>query len=294
MSEYDGFCSKINDKPVDAIGHMVFNCDLDHFKSPFYIEKVFGLRVKENNVVLKFKLVVKDTKEKKRRIKFKLIYLSEEKIDCKFEEDYLEKQEQKQLKMGDTLVKFVCKPADVLIEDSRVIHFGFSIGLRFDASSQMKCNLISRKFNDQSSSDFMVECQNEKFYVHEMILKDQSEYFGAILRSDCLENKRKKLRIDDFEPEAVETLLRHIYNGAVPTENIQNNDFTVNLMRIADKYNYTNLYDAIDSDLAQSGPRFDMSISDKEAVKKLTGMIPFCEKTGAPKLSAMLFLWKQG
>jgi hypothetical protein len=77
MSEYNGFCSKINDKPVDAIGYMVFNCDLDHFKSPLYIEKGFGLMVKENNVVLKFKLVVKDTKEKKRRIKFKIIDLLE-------------------------------------------------------------------------------------------------------------------------------------------------------------------------------------------------------------------------
>ena len=297
MSEYDGFCSKINDKPVDAIGHMVFGCDFDHFKSPFYIEKVFGLIVKEKNILLKFKLVVKDTEKKSRRIKFKLIYLSEEIIDCKFEEykeTGLEVQEQKQLKIGDTLVKLVYKPADCMIDDSRIIYFSFSIGLSFDVSCQMHCNFMSRKFNDQSTSDFIVECQNEKFYVHEMILKDQSEYFGAILRSDCLENKRKKLRIDDFEPEAVEALLRHIYNGAVRTESIQNNDFTINLMRIADKYNFTNLYDAIDSDLAQSGPRFDTSISDKDAVKKLTGMIPFCEKTGAPKLSAMLFLWKQG
>jgi hypothetical protein len=220
--------------------------------------------------------------------------LSEEKINCKFEEEGFEMQEQKQLKIGDTLIRLVYKPADCMFEDSRVIGFNFSIGLSFDVSSQMKCNLISRKFNDQSSSDFMVKCQNEKFYVHEMILKDQSDYFEAILRNDCLENKEKKLRIDDFEPEVVEALLRHIYNGAVRTEYIQNNDFTVNLMRIADKYSFTNLYDAIDSDLTQSGPRFDMSISDKEAVKKLTGMIPFCEKTGAPKLSAMLFLWKQG
>ena len=290
MSEYDGFCSKIDDKPVDAIGHMVFDCDLDHFKSPFYIEKVFGLIVEENNVVLKFKLVVKDTEEKKRRIKFKLIYLSEEKIDCKFEEDYLEKREQKQLKMGDTLVKFVCQPADVLIEDFRFNQFSFSIGLTFDASSQMKCNLLSRKFNDQSSSDFIVECQNEKFHVHEMILKDQSEYFEAILRNDCLEKKEKKLRIDDFEPETVEALLRHIYNGAVHNAH----DFTVDMMKIADKYNFTDLYDAIDSQLAQSVPRFDISISGKEFVKNLTGWIPFCEKTGAPKLSAMIFLWKQG
>ena len=220
MSEYDGFCSKINDKPVDAIGHMVFGCDFDHFKSPFYIEKVFGLMVKENNVVFKFKLIVKDTEEKNRRIKFKLIYLSEEKIDCKFEEQDLEIQEQKQLKTGDTLVKLVYEPADCMFMDSRVIDFSFSIGFIFDASLQMKSNFMSRKFNDQSSSDFIVQCQNEKFYVHEMILKDQSEYFEAILRNNCLENNQKKLRIDDFEPKVVEALLRHIYNGAVHNEEL--------------------------------------------------------------------------
>ena len=287
MSEYDGFCSKINDKPVDAIGHMVFDFDLDHFKSPFCIEKVFGLIVEEINTVLKFKLVVKDI-EQGSRIKFKLMYLSEEKIDCKFEEKGLGIQKRKQLKTGDTLINLVRKPSDVLIEDSRAIDFSFSIGLTFDISSQMKCNLISRKFNDQSSSDFIVECQNEKFHVHEMILKDQSEYFEAILRNNCLEKKEKKLRIDDFEPEDVEALLRHIYNGAV-----HDDDFTSNLMKIADKYNFTDLYDAIDSQLAQTVNRFE-TFSGEKVRENLTEWIQFCEKTGAPKLSAMIFLWKQG
>ena len=49
--KYDGFCSKINDKPVDAIGHMFINFDFDHFKPPFNFEKVFGLMVKETNLV---------------------------------------------------------------------------------------------------------------------------------------------------------------------------------------------------------------------------------------------------
>ena len=106
--KYDGFCSKINDKPVDAIGHMYFALDLDHFKPPFLIEKAFCLMVKETNLVLKFKLVVKDAEQKS--IKFKLIYLSEERIDCKFEARALKKREQKLLNIGDTLVKFACKP----------------------------------------------------------------------------------------------------------------------------------------------------------------------------------------
>ena len=100
--------------------------------------------------------------------------------------------------------------------------------------------------------------------------------------------KEKKLRIDDFEPGDVEALLRYIYNGAV-----HNEDLSVNMMKIADKYNFTDLYDAIDSQLAQTISRFD-DVSDEKVVKRMTGWIPFCEKTGAPKLSAMIFLWKQG
>ena len=103
VGKCDGFCSQINDKPVDAIGRMIFHFNFDHFESPFQLEKVFGLMVKEANLVLKFKLILKETKYKKRDqeiIKFKLIYLNEESIECKFEEIYLDLQEQKQLEIG--------------------------------------------------------------------------------------------------------------------------------------------------------------------------------------------------
>ena len=184
--KYDGFCSKINDKPVVAIGHMYFAFDYDHFKPPFHIEKAFCLIVKETNLVLKFKFVVKNTEQK--GIKFKLIYLSEERIECKFEASAIEIREQKLLNIGDAMVKFVCGPS----QRNRT-SFTFSIGLSFDMSKQRKSNLVSRKFNDQSSYDFIIECQNKKFYAHEMILSDQSQYFEAVLRNNCKENNEKKV-----------------------------------------------------------------------------------------------------
>ena len=75
-NKYDGVWSKFNSKHGNAIGHMVFCVDFDHLKSPFQVEKVFGLLV--------------------------------------------------------------------------------------------------GKFNDRSSSDLIIECQNEKFYVRQMILKFNS------------------------------------------------------------------------------------------------------------------------
>ena len=89
-NKYDGVWSKFNSKHGNAIGHMVFCVDFDHLKSPFQVEKVFGLLV--------------------------------------------------------------------------------------------------GKFNDRSSSDLIIECQNEKFYVHQMILKFHSEYFKSILRNESAHN----------------------------------------------------------------------------------------------------------
>ena len=192
----------------NAIGHIKFSFDFDIFKSEFHLEKVFGLIVQGTNQVLRFKLIAQDTDQK--GIKFKLIYISDERIECKIEEDYFEIQEQVTLDIGDTLVKY--SPRKEIKKD---LCFCFSIGLSFDKSTQTHCNLVSRKFNDQSSFDFIIECQNEKFYVHEMILRDQSEYFEAVLRNDCVESRKKKLIINDFEPKVVKILLRHIYNCAV-------------------------------------------------------------------------------
>ena len=66
----------------------------------------------------------------------------------------------------------------------------------------------------------------------------------------------------------------------------------IGLMKIADKYNFSNLYDAIDSQLAQEIDHIIWSDSGKDFLKRLTKYVQFCEETGAPKLSAAIFCWK--
>ena len=293
VENYNGFCSLINDKPVDAIGHMVLNFDFDHLESPFQLEKVFGLTVKEANLVLKFKLILKDTKDEdtdQEIIKFKLIYVNEESIECKFEEKDLDLQEQKHLEIGDELVNLVYE-VDKL---KCVPEVEFCIGLSLNISGKMKSNLISRNFNDESSSDFIIECQDKKFYVHQMILKDQGEYFGAILRNDCKENEEKKLIIDDFDAKVVEIFLRQIYNGAFPENQIDDPEMTISLLQIADKYNFTSLYDTIDSQFAQYYaqllPSEKTEAIQHQLLSDLKKDLQICEETKAPKLSAMIFL----
>ena len=201
----------------------------------------------------------------------------------------LDLQEQKQLEIGNELVNFVYE----LDELKYAPQVEFCVGLSLDISYQMKSNLISRNFNDQSSSDFIIECQNKKFYVHQMILKDQSEYFGAILRNDCKENEEKKLIIEDFDPKVVEVLLRHIYNGAFRENYTDDTEMTINLMKMADKYNFTSLYDTIDSHFAQYYAQL-LPLEKAEAIQHqlsdLKDDLQICEETKAPKLSAMIFL----
>ena len=290
VEKYDGFCSQINDKPVDAIGHMVLCFDFDLFESPFQIEKVFGFMIEEANLVLKFKLIMKETKDKETNeeiIKFKLIYLNEESIECKIEENYLDIEEQKTLNIGDKLASFVYQ-LDELKDDPRI---DFCIGLILNISLPVKYNLISRKFNDTSSTDFIIECQNEKFHVHQMILKDQSEYFEAILRNNCKENDEKRMIIDDFEPKVVEIFLRQIYNSAFCAKYTHDAEMAINLLKIADKYNVTTFFDAIDSHLAQSYVQWN-PWNQIAAIQEFKDALKICEETGAPKLSTMLSLNK--
>ena len=244
--------------------------------------------MKEPNLVLKFKLVVKETNQE--NMKFQLIYVNEESIECKFEESYRGLEIQKHLNIGDVLANFVYQ-LDELDIDPRVF---FSIGLSLKISHHERYNLISGKFNDPFSSDFIIECQNKKFYVHQMILKDQSEYFGAILRNDCKENEEKKLIIEDFDPRVVEVLLCHIYNGAFRENYTEDTEMTINLMKMADKYNFTSLYDTIDSQFAQYYaqllPSEKTEAIQHQLLSDLKKDLQICEETKAPKLSAMIFL----
>ena len=73
----------------------------------------------------------------------------------------------------------------------------------------------ARKFNDFSTTDFKVVCQDTVFHVHQWVLQEKSEYFAAILRNDFLENQNKELKIEDFEPKTIEMLLRYLYNGTI-------------------------------------------------------------------------------
>ena len=277
--------SKINGKPFDAIGHVIFKIDFDHFKSPFCVEKIFGLVDKKTYGVFKFKLVVNEAGP--RKIKIKLIYVSEETIACKFKIHNAPTEILEHITISDELTTFTLKKEN--LKPYNRINFSISVLVITTTSTN---NVFAEKFNDPSTSDFRVDCQDKQFYVHQRILRGKSEYFEAVLGNDCIERRDKILKIDDFPPKVVEIFLGYLYNSAVPiSETTWENMFS--LLRIADKYNAKELFDAIDSFTSQE---FQFVLNRTDNDRKLT-LLEKClkrfEKIQAPKFTTMIYEWRR-
>ena len=99
--------------------------------------------------------------------------------------------------------------------------------------------------------------------------------------------------IDDFRPNVVEMLLLYLYNGGICedfTESDGNVQFTIDMMKVADKYNFTELFDAMDSSLAQE---YLLRINnDNNNENILKSFLEIAEQTRAPKTSLLIFQWK--
>ena len=278
--------SKIKGKPVDAFGRMVFTIDFEHFKSPFCIEKIFGLVDLKTNAVFKFKLVVSEDEPK--NFKFKLTYVSEEPIDCKIKfgnnSEILE-----HLTISDEVKHFQFKP----IADVPRVNISFSISILVITTASMN-NFLAQMFNNLSTSDFTVNCQEKQFYVHQSILRERNEYFEAIFNHDCIEKREKKLKIDDFQPNVVEMFLRYLYNGALPIPNSLTSGDMRGLMRIADKYNAKDLFDSIDSYISQGFLLFlNLNVFDKDQKHiEIERYLKEFEEIQAPKSTVMIYKWR--
>ena len=277
---------EINGKPVDAIGHMIFQINMDHFKSPFHVEKVFGLIDKKTNAVFKFKLVVNE--DGPREIKFKLVYLSEEHINCQVKIPSGQSEMLQNMTVGDELKIFNDRLG--LISGNKIEFVQFAISLCVTLKPSLYGNVFARKFNDALTSDFIVKCQHKQFYVHQMILREGSKYFEAILRTDCIETGEKMLRIEDFEPDVVEIFLQYLYNGTIPRISFLRPSERFGLMKISDKYNANELFDALDSYYSQEC-MFLLGFLNNSLVwieHYLRGL----EDIQAPKFTTMLYKWR--
>ena len=285
--------SEINGKPVDAVGHMLFQIDFDHFKSPFCIEKIFGLVDVKTNAVFKFKLVVSE--DGPTNINFKLTYVSDEPIDCKIKIGKHPSEILEHLTISEDVKNFQFKKGNPRV------NYCFGISVLVATTTSMS-NVFARMFNNPSTSDFIVNCQDKVFYVHQSILRERSEYFEAILHNDCIEKRDKTLKINDFKPNVVELFLRYLYNGALPIPNSLTWGDMIGLMRIADKYNANELFDAMDSHISQgfllllnwstTSTNFARMFNNPSTSDFIKRYLKEFEGIQAPKVTTMFFKWR--
>jgi len=310
--------NEVNEKPLIATGELTL------YFSPgkiIEIDKLFGV-VKKNNEVLQFRAILSGSfsyrGDRKATFDLELIYMSQEPIDCDFE--FKTKVGTfRSLELGPEENKpgvlWAEKKANMatfrrtfrLISTSYGPGFYLTIVLKIGQGSNAHENAEitnwARKFNDFSTSDFKVVCQDTVFHVHQWVLQEKSEYFAAILRNDFLENQNKELKIEDFEPKIIEMLLRYLYNGTIClSEKFKtSNEELRKLMIIADKYDFRELFKTCDSYLAQWYAYmlnlccFKPNQRNKDKAERfLKSGMKLASEVKAPKLSAAIFLWKLG
>ena len=224
-----------------------------------------------------------------REMELKLVYLSEDLIDCKFGRMRKKRPDEWTLKENLLSGDEALKTKFNLVNPRFSFRMSISLCLKETDQDSIPTS-IARSFNDQASSDFIVKCQDKEFYVHKYILKQQSEYFDRLLNNNFVERENNFVAIDDFEPEIVEILLRYLYTGVVclPGQGIRD------VIRIVDKYNFIQALDTIDTFLAQEILwRLNIVIkSNEEKLSDFEKLVNRAEKSKLPKLATMLVLWK--
>ena len=313
----------INGKPFVTKG--VFQLHISEFMGK--VDKVIGI-VKDDNSVFKFRMLVELKADPKglpgdgdprirsyypgkecKYVELKFIYMNEEPIDAKIDIGAQTKICTKICNNISSVMFTHSVNANTVLR----LQLNITIEIGQDLVTQeqsLKSVGYSRKFNDENSSDFKIKCENKVFHVHQWILSNQSQYFSALLDNDCVETRTKELVIHDFDCDTVESLLRYLYNGTIKTIT----DIEVlppiypevtgcsNLMRIADKYNFSSLYATLDSCIAQAYAHYFFEIGnskcsmDEEKTREFKELlkkgIELVDQLKAPKLAAVIFSWK--
>jgi len=304
----------VNSRPEVAYGILCLSfyppSSVDDTKK-FSIEKLFGL-VKEDNSVLRFRIQVSGSWERSEtlldlKVSHKVYYLSDEPIHCDLTIKDHSGERYSIIHTSMTCVDI--RRFLVISDDENIANYQIEFKIGQDPETQNHAKIITNyanKFNNESTSDFRVKCRDEVFHVHKWILADRSEFFAAILRNNCLENKNEQLVIGDFRPHIVCMLLRFIYNGTLKLPYYGNfsemADDLSDLMQIADKYNFMDLFDTCDTILAQylavnlSQFTNDVIFNPEKycaCVRMLVIAMKMFRRVQARKCAATIFLWKQ-
>ncbi|XP_065203291.1 speckle-type POZ protein-like isoform X3 [Planococcus citri] len=117
---------------------------------------------------------------------------------------------------------------------------------------------FEKLFNDEDSSDIIIDVNGKKFPAHKSILAVNSPVFQAMFKNDLMKNQQSRIEINDIDEKIFQEVLRCIYTRKV--ENL--NDIVFELIPVAVKYDIEPLKRACSK-------KFSELLSEKTAVKML-------------------------
>ena len=99
-------------------------------------------------------------------------------------------------------------------------------------------------FLSKELSDVHIECQDQKFEAHQIILSASSPVFRSMFQADMKEKKSQVVEIKDLEPAVMSEMLKFIYTrSCVATEENENPDLDMvsDILEASDKYQMVTL-----------------------------------------------------
>lgn len=260
------------------------------------IDTTFGI-IGHENFVHRFRVVVEregTLTNFSEGLRVKVIYLENEVIDCRLDvflakcHEYDPGTTWRGLYENQTTITNMAFYESPLIRDQFYSTLDTRLILKVKVTPLLRRKKPSMKrslafkFNHELSSDFVLKCEDQIFYVHSTILEHYSDVLAAFMRNYCQESRTKELAIEDFQPKTVEAFLKFMYIEAVPTV-----DIDIGLLQMSDKYNVTSLFEICDQFLANK-------ININTPFQHI--MNPYmmtAQMLKVPKITAKLIKWKQ-
>ena len=106
------------------------------------------------------------------------------------------------------------------------------------------CENLGDFYLSKELSDVLIECQDQKFEAHQVILSASSPVFRRMFQADMKEKKSQLVEIKDLKrkPTVVSEMLKFIYTGScVATEDNPDLDMVSDLLEASDEYQMVTL-----------------------------------------------------
>ena len=79
---------------------------------------------------------------------------------------------------------------------------------------------------DSELTDVVIHCEDETFLCHRMVLCARSAAFKEMLKAGFSEGEDMEFHIPDISSDAFKKILRFMYTGTLPTDDIENEMWT--------------------------------------------------------------------